>query len=76
MRQRGDRDGLGERRARGAIVGERTRGSHDVSLPAGWMFVRLSEVAGPKYEQIEGVGTMPDIEVALTEADKENGRDP
>jgi carboxyl-terminal processing protease len=65
---------------RGTIVGEKTEGAlgggHAVSLPAGGMFVRLSEVAGPKYEQIEGVGITPDIEVALTEADMERGQDP
>jgi carboxyl-terminal processing protease len=65
---------------RGTIVGEKTGGAlgggHWVSLPAGAMFVRLSEIAGPNYEQIERAGIVPDIEVTMTEADMERAQDP
>jgi carboxyl-terminal processing protease len=65
---------------RGTIVGEKTGGAlgggHWVSLPVGAMFVRVSEFAGPRYEQIDRMGIAPDVEAAVTEADMERVQDP
>jgi C-terminal processing protease CtpA/Prc len=40
------------------------------------MFVRVSEFAGPRYEQIDRMGIAPDVETAVTEADMERVQDP
>jgi carboxyl-terminal processing protease len=64
---------------RATLVGGTTAGAlgaaQFVKLPVGEMEVTVSQVVGPHFEQIEGVGITPDRPVALTLADVEKGVD-
>ena len=71
---------LGLRAAhRATIIGEQSAGiggsGADFPLPAGGMHTTVEMVVGPHSEPIQGVGVIPDTEVALTEADMERGVD-
>ncbi len=64
---------------RGTLLGEKTEGALGVALrfplPEGGMEITVSQVSGPRYEQIEGVGITPDLPVDLTVADVTRGED-
>jgi len=64
---------------RGPLLGEKTEGALGVALrfplPVGGMEITVSQVSGPRYEQIEGAGISPDLPVDLTVAAVTRGED-
>jgi len=64
---------------RATIVGEKTAGAlgaaREVPLSAGGMYVAVSEIVGPRYEQIDLVGILPDHRVELSASDFARGVD-
>lgn len=64
---------------RATIVGEKTAGAlgaaREVPLSAGGMYVAVSEIVGPRYEQIDLVGILPDHRVELSVLDLARGVD-
>jgi carboxyl-terminal processing protease len=64
---------------RATIVGEKTAGAlggaREVPLSAGGMYVAVSEIVGPRYEQIDLVGILPDHQIELSFSDLARGVD-
>ena len=68
-------------RERGLLVGEETFGKGSVQLiydlsDGSSLHVTAARWLTPDRHQIDGAGLTPDVEVALTEQDREQGRDP
>jgi carboxyl-terminal processing protease len=68
-------------RERGLLVGEETFGKGSVQLiydlsDGSSLHVTAARWLTPDRHQIDGAGLTPDVEVALTEQDQEQGRDP
>lgn len=68
-------------RERGLLIGEKTFGKGSVQLiydlsDGSSLHVTAARWLTPKRHQIDGAGLTPDVEVALTAEDREQGRDP
>jgi carboxyl-terminal processing protease len=61
------------------LLGEKTSGALGDTiifpLPVGGMGVTVAAITGPQFEQVEGVGIVPDKEVSLTLRDVSEGKD-
>jgi len=68
-------------RERGLLVGEKTFGKGSVQLiydlsDGSSLHVTAARWLTPNHSQIDGAGLTPDVEIPVTEADREQGRDP
>ena len=68
-------------RGRGWLVGEKTFGKGSVQLiydlsDGSSLHVTAARWLTPNRHQIDGAGLTPDVEIALTEQDRQQGRDP